>query len=503
MGWISPTGFNDPDDAWQNEPKAYDNDTDTSSTPNASVPPLTWGYFLELTHGSISCTKIAFWSTNVYPDIDIDVYHDGAWHDLYEGGFTAGEWVEKTLAEEKQVTKVRFRFYNERAFGVAHNLNEVRFWESAPTVVTNAITNLGIDHAHGNGTITSGTNATERGFEVRLAFSGSLYGYIERRIAGFAGNVSYNSTTDRWEGTLTKTITETGSFAEGAYEGDLGRFPVAVFSDKLFENETYDYRAYAIINSTTYYGDYVQFTTNSYPSGQHPDDQVPIEIIIPSDGEEPIDLEDGFAEGLLEEEEFVPEDFESPEFEYPDTPPYNGSWLGWFYYRKAYTKKDLDELRRKCRRFQDNMTESALVINHNVKVMQQFLNMMTEYMGKDEFNTFKHIIPTQHLNTLAHRPLDVGDFRKIINEFISNSIDNANNVNNNFELMRTGFEDYTYDDEGEFKDVTVRTKLIDDENPDVERLKKVIDALNKETKTNYEVINHNLEVTRAILIGGQ
>jgi len=143
------------------------------------------------------------------------------------------------------------------------------------------------------------------------------------------------------------------------------------------------------------------------------------------------------------------------------------------------------------------------VLNHNSNVMQQFMNDMTDYAGADEHNTFKHVIPTEFLNDLARRPLDVNDFKKIINEFISNSIDNTNNVNNNFTLIKNGLADPYAAQEGEFKSMDVRTKMVNDENPDVERLKKVIDSLNGEVASNYATINHNLQVVRGILIGGQ
>jgi len=247
-----------------------------------------------------------------------------------------------------------------------------------------------------------------------------------------------------------------------------------------------------------------------YPTGEpHPKDDVsagnPVVPIIPIEVPyEPIvPFEPPGAEISELEEEFpdleLPE-FELPDFEYPEFPPYNGSWLGAFYYRKPYTKKDLDELRKKCRIFQDNSVEYALVINHNARVMQQFLNTMTEYLGADEYNTFKPIIPAQHLNALAREVLGVKDFKEIINNFISNSIDNTNNVNNNFQLIRSGLGDYTYTEDEGFKDITIRTKQVEDNNPDVEGLKKVIDNLNKEMANNYDVINHNLHVLRAILL---
>jgi len=126
--------------------------------------------------------------------------------------------------------------------------------------------------------------------------------------------------------------------------------------------------------------------------------------------------------------------------------------------------------------------------------------MMTEYLGTNEYNTFKSIMPSQHLNALAREELDVGDFKAIINDFVRNSIDNTNNVNNNFQLIKSGLSAYTYSGEGSFRDMIVTTKEVKDDNPDVEGLKKVVDRLNLETLSHYQTINHNLEVLRAILL---
>lgn len=354
------------------------------------------------------------------------------------------------------------------------------------------------EFADGNGTITSTTNATERGFEVKHEYSGDLCGAIKHSIAGFEGDTSWDWDAWAWVGTLIKTETEGGDFEEGAFTLELGNFP-AQFFDQLFAGESYTYRAYAVIGGATYYGEWVAFSLGVYvPDGYSPgvsDDQLPIEDIIPP----------------LPPIKFPPfkfppfewPEFEWPEFDYPDIPPYNGSWLGAFYYRKAFGKKDLDELRKKCRIFLDNSVEYALVLNHNMQVLKQFLNDMHNYMTDiDEYNTFKPIIPTQWVNELAHKPLDIKDFKVIINNFISNSIDNASNVNHNFRLIRDGLSDVmSGEDIGmEINSIELRTKTVEDDNPDVGRLKKVVDALSSELEGNYETINHNLHVIRATLI---
>ena len=372
------------------------------------------------------------------------------------------------------------------------------------SVTTQAATEKAYKCAMGNGTIVTGTGITERGFEVELSFSGTLNNYINHSIAGFIGDVTWDI-VNKWHGTLVKTESETGSFGAGAFELVLGYpsvlgNPSYVFSDKLFECESYTYRAYMVAGGVTYYGDYVAFTTLCYPKGHLEDDQLPIEDIIPP--LPPIEFPP-IEFPPFEWPEFEWPEFEWPEFDYPDIPPYNGSWLGAFYYRKAFGKKDLDELRKKCRIFLDNSVEYALVLNHNMQVLKQFLNDMHDYMTDiDEYNTFKPIIPTQWVNELAHKPLDIKDFKVIINNFISNSIDNASNVNHNFRLIRDGLSDVmSGEDIGmEINSIELRTKTVEDDSPDVERLKKVVDALSSELEGNYETINHNLHVIRATLI---
>ena len=111
--WRSPTDFEDPDAAWANETKAYDEDTGTGS--NNFVPPLSWGNYLILKRAAVNCRRVRFHALRVagtITKINLDIYYDDAWHDLYEGDFTNNAWVEKTLASNKSLTQARVKFYN-------------------------------------------------------------------------------------------------------------------------------------------------------------------------------------------------------------------------------------------------------------------------------------------------------------------------------------------------------------------------------------------------------
>jgi hypothetical protein len=114
MSWVSPTGYNDPNSKWSNEPDAYDGDIGTCALSSSES---NWGSFIELTHDAIDCDKVRHYSAYhaTYRDqIDIDVYYEGAWHDVYEGNFPTQTWDEKTIpGGTKSVTAARVRYHHQ------------------------------------------------------------------------------------------------------------------------------------------------------------------------------------------------------------------------------------------------------------------------------------------------------------------------------------------------------------------------------------------------------
>ena len=115
--WVSPTGFNDPDSAWNNEAQAYDGNVETAAgSPNGSA--RTWGSYLELSIDSISCDSIRFYAYYSAADINavsIDVYYSGGWHNIYEGVYVSQTWEEKAIGSTQDVTAARVRFYAKKA----------------------------------------------------------------------------------------------------------------------------------------------------------------------------------------------------------------------------------------------------------------------------------------------------------------------------------------------------------------------------------------------------
>lgn len=129
--WVSPTGYNDPGDTWNNETNIYDEDQATYATTN--IPRAEWSNFVELTLTSaITSNKVRFdadWNELVLGKIDLDVYKDGDWVHVYEGGYTDHAWVEKTFTQGS-VTKARASFYNAAADPyLTQKFYEFDFWK--------------------------------------------------------------------------------------------------------------------------------------------------------------------------------------------------------------------------------------------------------------------------------------------------------------------------------------------------------------------------------------
>lgn len=114
--WVSPTGFNDPDTAWNNEPNAYDDNLGTA-TDSAIGTDKTWGGYIELEIDEIICKRIRYFAdlSSDITKIDIDLYYNDVWNDLYEGVFADQVWEERSMVNYQYVTKARVRFYAKKA----------------------------------------------------------------------------------------------------------------------------------------------------------------------------------------------------------------------------------------------------------------------------------------------------------------------------------------------------------------------------------------------------
>lgn len=135
MSWVSPTGYEDPDSKWDNEPNAYDENTDTNAISTEGLF-YNWTKFLILTISAITCNKVRFnceYSSGSAQQIDLDVYKDGAWVDVYEGAFSDHTWVEKTFTQGS-VSKVRMRFWMVSS-GTRAKVWEFDFWQVSSAIL--------------------------------------------------------------------------------------------------------------------------------------------------------------------------------------------------------------------------------------------------------------------------------------------------------------------------------------------------------------------------------
>ena len=526
------------------------------------------------------------WKGVMYTLADVDAYYLDAWHDVFDGVYDPLQAC--AIGSIQEIEKIRIRFFWEdtrthQIFNYGDLLEDIYLTPSitrptshidvdsvwideemaytegdvgfakpyivsgtwggflelympvAITVTTEAATQIAYYCAIGNGTITSGTNATERGFETKVYVDYFGVGSdIQWNMMGFEdeGEIVYHDFGYR-TGYLVKRDMEEGDFVEGVYADVLGHhglnfdiwgYPDYIFNDMLEKCTSYTYRAYAIIDDITYFGEWVAFSTlceNAPPTDDISEGNPTVPIIpidipigIPPEGYPPFEW---IPPELLPyppwDWSYPPWDYNLPEIppwvypELPEIPPWEmpdyppQSFIGEFYYHKPYTKKDLDELRTKCIIYNKNSVEFALVLRHNMNVLREFFNMMTDYMGKEEFNDFTDIIPPQRLKELYLDPLEVNDFKDMINGFIRNTVDNNIAVNRNFSLIQEATADpQENNSEGFFTDIYSAMKTVTEDNPDVDTLKRVIDNLNQETASNFNTIMHNLEILRARLL---
>ncbi|MCX6666103.1 MAG: hypothetical protein NT038_08635 [Euryarchaeota archaeon] len=133
-GWMRPTGYNDPENAWIDETKAFDGYVATKAGCKITELFARWTPWLELTLSSqIICNKIRFyaWYDDLHCNmIHFDLYYSGDWHHMYEGGYTDREWVNYSFGTISGVTKARVSFHVNRLLWdyVVADLHEFQFF---------------------------------------------------------------------------------------------------------------------------------------------------------------------------------------------------------------------------------------------------------------------------------------------------------------------------------------------------------------------------------------
>jgi len=210
MAWISPTGHNDPDGKWGIEVAAYDDDTET----NAGNAAADYDHYLELTIAEILCDKVRILAQDTAgppkydPDLDIDMYYGGAWHNIWSGVIAKLTWVEKAIGSSQLVTKARIKSNTSDKY---LQLYEFDFGEAGETHYGAAtLSGVGTLAGIGHGVFVGKSTLTGIG---TLATIGSFLRYAKATLSG-TGTLAAKGVIEE-EVTAPTAITQAASNIEG------------------------------------------------------------------------------------------------------------------------------------------------------------------------------------------------------------------------------------------------------------------------------------------------
>ncbi|MFH1188873.1 MAG: type II secretion system protein [bacterium] len=180
-GWVLPIGYQDPGSQWTTETLAYDNNTGTYATNTYGSAGL--GQFIVFTlTNPITSDRIRVNADYLNSDInyvDIDVYLDGAWTDVFQGGDESTwncQWVELTFPKGT-VTQARFR-YNYKVGGFWYWLYEFQFYQTVPVVTLPTCNTQNATAIQENAAILHGLVLDDGGEPVQYRFQyGTTTGY--------------------------------------------------------------------------------------------------------------------------------------------------------------------------------------------------------------------------------------------------------------------------------------------------------------------------------------
>ena len=132
-GYVSPTDFKDPSNDWDNSEYAFDDNINTlARCTKKGFWRWIWTGYLELIPPlPLKCDKIRFnaWYDSRWCDeIDIDVFFNDKWNDIYQGEYKNKEWVTVEFPGNT-ISEARVRFHLRQTFrGVAADLYEFDFY---------------------------------------------------------------------------------------------------------------------------------------------------------------------------------------------------------------------------------------------------------------------------------------------------------------------------------------------------------------------------------------
>ncbi|KKL48198.1 hypothetical protein LCGC14_2327910, partial [marine sediment metagenome] len=171
------------------------------------------------------------------------------------------------------------------------------------------------------------------------------------------------------------------------------------------------------------------------------------------------------------------------------------------YLDRTYTRKDLEELRRKCINYEKNYIDFCLILNHNTLLVKNFLqSAYNNGVLGGENEMFTKIYPSQQLTPLYLEPLEPNDFKGIINRFINNNTSNSMGLNHNFDLFTEWLNDYNYTSDGyKASYITPREEIITNNEPTVKYLTSKINKLQREVSMASREIKHNFDLMKEII----
>ncbi len=145
VGWASPGGWTDPSGTWTQEELATDGNTVTYARSYHNINATQWSEFIDFTFDATQTNKIRFFARGLaeVDSVDVDVYRDGTWVNVYEGGFANQSWVDLAFTAG-MVSEARVRFHAANiSSGFYWQLYDFQFQKSSEET-TSACVDLGV-----------------------------------------------------------------------------------------------------------------------------------------------------------------------------------------------------------------------------------------------------------------------------------------------------------------------------------------------------------------------
>lgn len=127
--WYLPQGSTG---NWENQSLAYDSNVLTYARQYHAIGDSTWSDFITFTHSPVYYDQLRFYAlqNEEINAVDVDIFVNNQWQDLYQGSFNDREWVTLPFTES-QVTQSRIRFstpYTNRGF--YWQLYDLQLWKT-------------------------------------------------------------------------------------------------------------------------------------------------------------------------------------------------------------------------------------------------------------------------------------------------------------------------------------------------------------------------------------